>query len=132
MNQNPSSTCPGTAIVKQWEQKVNQGNLEEITALYSLQASLLPTFSPDVKNHPTAIKEYFVNLTKKTHPGVTFETFTSQKTNSSTYIIYGLYTFFWEQDGQRQEFPSRYTFIVDTSQQAPIQHHHSSQLPSPA
>jgi len=47
-------------IVDHWVEHFNNGNLECILDMYHEDATLLPTFLPNLLSNPEQIKDYFV------------------------------------------------------------------------
>ena len=48
-------------IIDHWAKHLNNGNLERLLNMYHIEATLLPTFSPNLLSTPEQIKEYFVS-----------------------------------------------------------------------
>ena len=53
----------------------------------------------------------------------------TQDLTDNLQILSGLYTFLKEENGVEVKVPARFTYVIDNSQEQPIAHHHSSQLP---
>ncbi|GJL81150.1 MAG: hypothetical protein DHS20C01_07840 [marine bacterium B5-7] len=119
------------ALLKSWMEGVNSGNIEGTLSLYSDEAVLLPTFSNRTLSTPQAIRDYFVQLGQR--PGLSVElhtrTLAVHDFNSKIYALSGIYLWRFEVDDELLSFEARFSFVIDISLNAPIVHHHSSQLP---
>ena len=115
-------------IVDHWVEYFNNGNLERLLDMYHEEATLLPTFSPNLLSTPEQIEEYFVRTIEhqasvEIDDGKTIK----NKLSENIYLMTGFYIFYFNNDRKR-EFKSRFTFLIDLSTEKPIQHHHSSQI----
>ena len=115
-------------IVDHWAEHFNNGNLERLLDMYHEEATLLPTFSPNLLSTPEQIEEYFVRAIEhqasvEIDDGKTIK----NKLSENIYLMTGFYIFYFNNDRKR-EVKSRFTFLIDLSTEKPIQHHHSSQL----
>ena len=124
---NSQDQSPET-IVDHWADHFNNGNLERLLDMYQEEATLLPTFSPNLLSTPKQIEEYFVRTMEhqasvKIDAGTTIK----KKFSENMYLKTGFYIFYFGNNHKR-EFKSRFTFLIDLSTEKPIQHHHSSQI----
>ena len=124
---NSRDQSPET-IVDHWAEYFNNGNLERLLDMYHEEATLLPTFSPNLLSTPEQIEEYFVRTIEhqasvEIDDGKTIK----NKLSENIYLMTGFYIFYFNNDRKR-EVKSRFTFLIDLSTEKPIQHHHSSQL----
>ena len=124
---NSRDQSPET-IVDHWAEYYNNGNLERLLDMYHEEATLLPTFSPNLLSTPEQIEEYFVRAIEhqasvEIDDGKTIK----NKLSENIYLMTGFYIFYFNNDRKR-EVKSRFTFLIDLSTEKPIQHHHSSQL----
>jgi len=124
---NSRDQSPET-IVDHWAEYFNNGNLERLLDMYHEEATLLPTFSPNLLSTPEQIEEYFVRAIEhqasvEIDDGKTIK----NKLSENIYLMTGFYIFYFNNDRKR-EVKSRFTFLIDLSTEKPIQHHHSSQL----
>lgn len=121
----------GRDVVLAWLAAVNGGRVDEILTLYSRNAQLLPTFSPDFLNDQEALRSYFMQLAARPNLKVELsqETFGEQQMSSRFCVTTGIYSFTFDIGGATQTFESRFTFVVDLSSANPIMHHHSAVLP---
>ena len=115
-----------------WNELVNAGRVDEICSLYAEGARLLATFASAPVDEPTGIRAYFEGFTSRAGAGVKFDQVGSRReqVGDHLFLYTGTYTFFHADAGDRQEFPARYSFLVDESNQPKILHHHSSLIPS--
>ncbi|MAB59710.1 MAG: DUF4440 domain-containing protein [Verrucomicrobiales bacterium] len=118
-------------ILERWSNAVNNHTPQEVLSLYSDDAVLIATFSPNPLNTTEDIKDYFENFLSNPGAGVKFESdsINKQEVGGNLKILSGLYTFLKEDDGNKVEVPARFTYVVDESSESQIIHHHSSQLP---
>ena len=119
------------SILDQWVGAINAGDIEAAIALYNNQAVLIPTFLGYMLNDPGAIRGYFERLAKNPALSVSLheDSVREQACSETVFVLSGLYTFRFEVDGRLMNFESRFTFVVDSGTDAPILHHHSSQIP---
>ena len=115
-------------IIDHWAKHFNNGNLERLLNMYHIEATLLPTFSPNLLSTPKQIEEYFVTTIEhqasvKIDSGKTIK----KKLSENMYLMTGFYIFYFGYNHKR-EIKSRFTFLIDLSTEKPIQHHHSSQI----
>ena len=125
---NSRDQSPET-IVDHWADHFNNGNLERLLDMYQEEATLLPTFSPNLLSTPKQIEEYFIRTMEhqasvKIDAGTTIK----KKFSENMYLMTGFYIFYFD-NNRKREFKSRFTFLIDLSTEKPIQHHHSSQIP---
>ena len=115
-------------IIDHWAEHLNNGNLDRLLKMYHIEATLLPTFSPNLLSTPEQIKEYFVS-TIENQASVEIDNGRTikKKLSENIYLMTGFYIFYLDNDRKR-EFKSRFTFLIDLSTERPIQHHHSSQI----
>lgn len=118
-------------ILLQWIDLLNQGQVNEAAAMYAEQATLLPTFSAKMLRTPADILNYFQQLGQKPNLSISQHEATQHvfEHGAGVATLSGIYTFKFDVDGTPLTFEARYTFVVDTTQAAPIMHHHSSQIP---
>ncbi len=115
-------------IIDHWVKHLNNGNLDRLLKMYHIEATLLPTFSPNLLSTPEQIKEYFVS-TIENQASVEIDNGRTikKKLSENIYLMTGFYIFYLDNDRKR-EFKSRFTFLIDLTTERPIQHHHSSQI----
>jgi len=115
-------------IIDHWAEYFNNGNLEHLLDMYQEEATLLPTFSPNLLSTLEQIEEYFVRTIEhqasvEIDDGKTIK----KKLSENIYLLTGFYSFYFD-NNRKREFKSRFTFLIDLSTEKPIQHHHSSQI----
>lgn len=114
-----------------WIDRVNAGVLDDIVSLYNDAAKLIPTFSPHGFKNREGITGYFTQLlakeglTARLHEASVF----CQPIEGDWHVVSGIYSFEHILDGDLLTFPARFTFVIDLSDESPIHHHHSSQVP---
>ena len=115
-------------IIDHWAKHFNNGNLERLLDMYHIEATLLPTFSPNLLSTPKQIEEYFVTtIEHQASVKIDSSTTIKKKLSENMYLMTGFYIFYFGYNHKR-EFKSRFTFLIDLSTEKPIQHHHSSQI----
>ena len=115
-----------------WNEFVNAGQVDQVCALYAPNARLLATFSTLPVDDQTGIRNYFTGFTSRSGAGVSFDQVGKKREEISNHLVLytGTYTFFHGEGVDRQEFPARYSFLVDESGDPKILHHHSSLIPA--
>ena len=113
-------------VIERWAQCFNNGDLEGIMRLYQSDSTLLPTFRPVLMKSKDQINGYFsAAIDGKASIDVNVEESIKTELYDDTYLMTGPYVFCLpSKDGEKYE--SWYSFIIDTSKDAPIKHHHSS------
>jgi uncharacterized protein (TIGR02246 family) len=121
----PISTAEVEHLFDRWNGALQSGDPDQVTALYSDQALLLPTLSPQPRQDHRGIHDYFVGFLAKGPVGQ-IESRTVQL-GCNEAVDAGTYSFQFR-DGQQVQ--ARYTFVYGYSDGAwLIQHHHSSLEP---
>ena len=117
------------SVLEQWAQCFNNGDLDGITRLYHIDSTLLPTFKPVLMNSRDQISGYF-SAAISGKASIDFNVKKSIRTelSESTYLMTGSYNFCLPSKGG-EEYESWYSFIIDTTKDSPIMHHHSSRVP---
>lgn len=118
-------------ILTAWMQAVNARDIEALVGLYNPAATLMPTFSNKLLNTPAKIREYFVKLAERDTLSVSLheKTLKIQPVTGEVFVAAGMYYWQLSMDGELLGFESRFSYVLDVSQPAPIVHHHSSQIP---
>jgi len=116
-------------LFEKWNQALQTGDADQVTACYTEDAVLLPTISPKVRRTPSEIRDYFVHFLMKKPVGEIVEDHV--RIFPDLAIHSGLYTFSVEEAGVRKDVPARFTFIYrkDASEWK-ILEHHSSLMPT--
>ncbi|MEZ5560085.1 MAG: hypothetical protein R3E86_16255 [Pseudomonadales bacterium] len=122
---------PGVIALQKWIDAVNAREVEALVAMYDSTARLLPTFSPHFMKTAESIRAYFEALVSRPNVSVELHTHAvvAQQLAETVYGVSGMYSFRFEVDEVLLTFPSRFSFVIDTSKASPIVHHHSSQVP---
>ena len=116
-------------IVDHWVEHFNNGNLECILDMYHEDATLLPTFLPNLLSNPEQIKDYFVRTVESQASVEIDDSKTiNKKLSENMYLMTGRYTFCLKTK-DNTKYLSWFTFLIDLSVDSPIRHHHSSRVP---
>jgi uncharacterized protein (TIGR02246 family) len=111
---------------EQWNQALASGDPSEVAKLYGDQALLLPTLSPELRDTPEGITDYFTSFLSR-HPSGTI-THRQIRLGCNEAVDAGTYRFALHDPEATVD--ARYTFVYELEQgQWRIQHHHSSLLP---
>lgn len=118
-------------VLSRWVDGICSGSIDEVGSLYNENAVLIPTFSPHTVATPEGIHGYFEQLATrdKLQVRVYEKSLKKQHLGGDAWILGGIYAFEFEVDQLLLTFASRFTFAVNLSQERPIIHHHSSQVP---
>jgi hypothetical protein len=118
-------------VLKEWVKRVNARDIEGVLALYSYDAVLIPTFSPEIRTSRERIRDYFENLAK--HEDIVVDlhvgSITVQPAAGNCHCLGGTYGWSWKAGEGREAFEARFTYVVDLGKEQPILHHHSSAVP---
>lgn len=111
-----------------WNDALQTGDAKKVAALYAENATLLPTFSKEMRQTPEEIEEYF-KIFLKLHPKGSII-----RQNARLYdpiaINSGLYDFETTVDGETHHMMGRFTFVYRKDDDAwKIIEHHSSMMP---
>ena len=116
-------------IVDHWVEHFNNRNLECILDMYHEDATLLPTFLPNLLSNPEQIKDYFVRTVESQASVEIDDSKTiNKKLSENMYLMTGRYTFCLKTK-ENIKYLSWFTFLIDLSVDSPIRHHHSSRVP---
>jgi hypothetical protein len=117
-------------LLEEWTRRVNDRDLG-VLDLYDATAVLVPTFSSRLLNTPEKIREYFTTLCSREELGIELH----QKprhvspVSGDIRVLSGIYRWRFAVDEELLNFEARFSFVLDLARQAPILHHHSSQIP---
>jgi uncharacterized protein (TIGR02246 family) len=116
-----------------WNKALKTKDPKKVAVLYSKDAALLPTLSPEFKTKPCGIKEYFEHFLKKNPVGKIVVS-KVQVLGSKSYLHSGLYNFEVGSKGAREIIKARFSFIWKQNRKGEwkIVHHHSSLKPESA
>jgi uncharacterized protein (TIGR02246 family) len=114
------------ALFDRWNAALATGDPEQVTALYSKDALLLPTLSDVARTDPEGINDYFQGFLGHDPTGRIDQRVIHSDCNMA--IDAGNYSFELDHKGWVK---ARYTFVYAYDNGAwTIEHHHSSLLPS--
>ncbi len=118
-------------FIEKWMQAVNNGNVENLLALYDTNAVLIPTFSNKLLNTPDKLRGYFEKLASRDELSIRLhdKTLNVQPVQNDIFVLGGIYNWRFLVDGQLLNFEARFSYIIDLDRPSPILHHHSSQIP---
>lgn len=118
-------------VIQLWLDAVNQRRTDEVLALYSPEALLLPTFSPHTLWTTEKRRGYFDQLASRPGMEVSLheKTLKIQVVGPGVEMLTGIYRFQFAIDDEPLVFEARFSYLIDLNQAAPILHHHSSQIP---
>jgi uncharacterized protein (TIGR02246 family) len=113
-------------LFDQWNSALRSGDPDQVVALYSDDALLLPTLSSQPRNSPAGIRDYFKGFLAGEPQGHIDSRSIQLGCNEA--MAAGTYSFRFADGHQVQ---ARYTFVyVFNEGHWQIQHHHSSLMPS--
>jgi hypothetical protein len=118
-------------VLDTWVAAVRASDTDAVVEMYAEGSILLPTFSPHRIVSVADLRGYFDALFTREELQVELHEASLRflPMSGTAYAIVGIYSFSFVVDDDRLTFPSRFTFVIDTANDAPIQHHHSSQVP---
>ena len=115
-------------IINHWAEHFNNGNLESLLDMYHEDATLLPTFLPNLLSNPEQIEDYFVKTVESQASVEIDDSKTiNKKLSENMYLMTGRYTFCLKTK-DNIKYLSWFTFLIDLSVDSPIRHHHSSRV----
>jgi uncharacterized protein (TIGR02246 family) len=115
-----------------WIESVNSGYAESISALYTPDAVLLPTFDARIRVTPAERLNYFINFKTRRGLHATVNDCFIESFGRDAGVASGIYTFcFLGDDGTDQVVKARYTFVFARQSEGDwlIAAHHSSVVP---
>ena len=116
-------------IIDHWAKHFNNGNLERLLDMYHIEATLLPTFSPNLLSNLEQIEEYFARtIEHQASVEIDDSQTINKKLSENMYLITGAYVFCLK-NKSNTKYLSWFTFLIDLSVDSPIRHHHSSRVP---
>lgn len=128
----PISEADVEALFERWNQALASADPDAVVALYSPDALLLPTLSPEARRSPAAIRDYFVEFLARSPRGRIDSRSILLGCNSA--VDAGTYSFLVRDPSAPAQAPhwvsARYTFVYSLADERwLIQHHHSSLQP---
>jgi hypothetical protein len=125
-----SQTISPESIVSQWALYFNDGNLEGVLSMYHKDSTLFPTFVPRLLSSPEEIKGYFkIAIKGKASVEIDINESIKKELPGNIYLVTGTYVFTLKNKEGDKKYISWYSFLIDLSEDSPIQHHHSSRVP---
>ncbi|MFW6005373.1 MAG: SgcJ/EcaC family oxidoreductase [Desulfonatronovibrionaceae bacterium] len=117
------------ALFDLWNQAVQSGDPDQVTARYAFNAILLPTVSNKVRHNHEEIRDYFVHFLAKNPSGRIDEQ--NIRIYGDIAIDSGIYTFTFSPEGEEPfAVSARYTFVYQWfGDHWLIVEHHSSRMP---
>jgi hypothetical protein len=118
-------------ILKQWMQHVNSRSLTGLLSLYDEHAVLIPTFSNRLLSTTGQLREYFERLCSREELNIALheKTLIVQPVKEDLHTLCGIYCWRFAIDGELLSFEARFSYLLNTTLEKPILHHHSSQIP---
>lgn len=116
---------------ERWNNALLTKEAKNVAALYTNEASFLPTVSPDFKTGQSEAEGYFKHFLEKNPKGEIIKD-RVQQISEKTYLHSGLYNFELGPDEDRQIVEARFTFLWEMGDNGEwmIGHHHSSVKPN--
>lgn len=118
-------------ILHHWGEALNEEKFSLVTAMYSQNASLLPTFSNKACRTPEDIAEYFHHVSNNDQVRVTYDEASIQidELGSTRHLATGIYQWDIDNNGASKSVQARFSFVIGDDDSAPILHQHSSVVP---
>jgi uncharacterized protein (TIGR02246 family) len=115
-------------LFSNWNDAIQTGDPDKVTAMYAEDAVLLPTVSNQVRHNHAEIKDYFVSFLAKSPSGEINEANPRQLTGDLVSNT-GVYTFTF---GDGAQVMARYSYLYKCiGGEWKILEHHSSMMPEP-
>lgn len=113
-----------------WNNTLQTKDPKKVAALYTEDATFLPTVSAEFKKGQSGAEEYFEHFLKKNPAGKIIQD-EVQTLGTDCYLHSGMYTFEVGPDDNRQIVEARFSFVWKQDNQGnwKIAHHHSSVKP---
>ena len=115
-------------LFSNWNDAIQTGDPDKVTAMYAEDAVLLPTVSNQVRHNHAEIRDYFVSFLAKSPSGEINEANARQLTEDLVSNT-GVYTFTF---GDGAQVMARYSYLYKCiGGEWKILEHHSSMMPEP-
>ena len=115
-------------LFSNWNDAIQTGDPDKVTAMYAEDAVLLPTVSNQVRHNHSEIRDYFVSFLAKSPSGEINESNPRQLTDDLVSNT-GVYTFTF---GDGAQVMARYSYLYKfIGGEWKILEHHSSMMPEP-
>jgi uncharacterized protein (TIGR02246 family) len=116
------------SLFDRWNAALQTLDPEAVTALYSNDATLLPTISNEMRRNHAEIRDYFETFLQRRPRGVVNQS--NVRDLGDVAIHSGIYTFEVTMDGETSKVPCRFTFVYrNEGGEWKILEHHSSAMP---
>ncbi len=113
-----------------WRQALSSGKSENVVKLYDPSAILLATLAEKPITDQKERTDYFDKLTAKPKLMATVNEDHIRLLDENSAVVSGLYTFSFEENGNKVSIPARYTFVYEKENgRWMIVEHHSSKVP---
>jgi uncharacterized protein (TIGR02246 family) len=119
-----------------WNEALLSRDAKNVAALYTEDASFLPTLNPEFKKGRAGAEEYFKHFLEKNPEGevveeMVQETAVDAEGQPTGFLHSGLYNFEVGESDNRQVVEARFTFLWNKDETGAwkISHHHSSVKP---
>lgn len=121
------------ALLKNWANAFNAGDVDTIVATYLPDATVHGTVSPGLTSGSEAIRAYFAQSARSRTQVSLRDDGVAQAISPGAAVLTGFYDFSGTRaDGQAFTAPARYSFVlVRDGERWRIAHHHSSPRPRP-
>src|SRR6266850_7864474 len=118
-------------VLKEWMQRVNDGDVDGIVGMYDERAVLIPTFSNRLLVQPSMIRDYYERLCTRDDLSLALheKTIAARAAKDGIVALCGIYAWRFAIDGELLTFEARFSYLLDVSSPRPILQHHSSQIP---
>ena len=115
-------------LFSNWNDAIQTGDPDKVTAMYAEDAVLLPTVSNQVRHNHSEIRDYFVSFLAKSPSGEINEANPRQLSDDLVSNT-GVYTFTF---GDGAQVMARYSYLYKCiGGEWKILEHHSSMMPEP-
>ena len=115
-------------LFSNWNDAIQTGDPDKVTAMYAEDAVLLPTVSNQVRHNHSEIRDYFVSFLAKSPSGEINES-NPRQLNDDLVSNTGVYTFTF---GDGAQVMARYSYLYKCiGGEWKILEHHSSMMPEP-
>lgn len=124
-------TIKPSDVLEIWINGIFRRDIEQVLSLYDPSAVLIPTFSDRILDSPIKIREYFEKVLARKGLEISLheKSLHQQFFSPAFCILSGIYTWKFFVEEEKITYEARFSFVLKTDQEAPILHHHSSQIP---
>lgn len=131
MEQEKNSEQVAQELFEKWNNLLQTKDKEQVAAIYSDDATFLPTLNGELKRGASGAIEYFEHFLTKNPFGTIIESATQESADKNTIIYSGLYNFEIGPEDKRDIVQARFTYVFQKNNDSEwsIIHHHSSLRP---